>query len=191
MQEKFDEEGDKLDAESIRIAKIKYGLTEASKYTGLIAGEIEETKEEVVTAIPAIAGLAFDIGAPAKASVVFTAGRIKKILEYVGEGLSSAADYLDITQLETDIASAGVTDDLLVGYEFQHQAYEFELLYRKLIQSHFEFVQLKINRQRAIQKLRNVLAEGDRIQAERETFRQRAAALIQGYRTKDLTFRSF
>ncbi len=34
-------------------------------------------------------------------------------------------------------------------------------------------------------------AEGLRIQQSREVFRQRAAAIIQGYRTKDLAFRSF
>lgn len=36
-----------------------------------------------------------------------------------------------------------------------------------------------------------LLAEGDRIQQEREIFRQRAAAVIQGYRTRDAAFRIF
>jgi hypothetical protein len=38
---------------------------------------------------------------------------------------------------------------------------------------------------------RTLLAEGDRIQAEREIFRQRTAAIIQGYRTRDAAFRIF
>jgi hypothetical protein len=42
--------------------------------------------------------------------------------------------------------------------------------------------------QRAYQRL---IAEGDRIQAEREIFRQRAAAVIQGFRTRDAAFRVF
>ena len=36
-----------------------------------------------------------------------------------------------------------------------------------------------------------LVAEGDRIQQEREIFRQRAAAVIQGYRTRDAAFRIF
>ena len=36
-----------------------------------------------------------------------------------------------------------------------------------------------------------LLAEGERIQQEREVFRQRAAAVIQGYRTRDAAFRIF
>ncbi len=39
--------------------------------------------------------------------------------------------------------------------------------------------------------LQAMLAEGDRIQAERLQFRNRAAAMIQGYRTRDVAFRLF
>ncbi|MBI4662173.1 MAG: hypothetical protein HY735_25420 [Verrucomicrobia bacterium] len=38
---------------------------------------------------------------------------------------------------------------------------------------------------------RMVVSEGDRVQSERETFRRRAAAVIQGYRTRDAAFRIF
>jgi hypothetical protein len=39
--------------------------------------------------------------------------------------------------------------------------------------------------------LRTLLAEGERIQADRQAFRFRAAAAIQGYRTRDVAFRLF
>src|SRR4030095_6040256 len=41
----------------------------------------------------------------------------------------------------------------------------------------------------AQRKYRGLLAESDRIQAEREIFRNRTAAVIQGYRTRDAAFR--
>jgi prophage maintenance system killer protein len=43
----------------------------------------------------------------------------------------------------------------------------------------------------AQRKYRALLAEGDRIQQERQIFRQRAAAVIQGFRTRDAAFRIF
>ncbi len=43
----------------------------------------------------------------------------------------------------------------------------------------------------AQRKYRAMLAEGNRIQEERQIFRQRAAAVIQGYRTRDAAFRIF
>ncbi len=44
------------------------------------------------------------------------------------------------------------------------------------------------DKRRQVQAL---IAQGDRIQAEREVFRQRAAAVVQGYRTRDAAFRLF
>ncbi len=43
----------------------------------------------------------------------------------------------------------------------------------------------------AQRNLQSLLAEGDRIQAERQIFRQRAAAVVQGFRTRDAAFRIF
>jgi hypothetical protein len=40
-------------------------------------------------------------------------------------------------------------------------------------------------------EVRTLIAGGDRIQAERQVFRQRAAAVVQGYRTRDAAFRLF
>ncbi len=40
-------------------------------------------------------------------------------------------------------------------------------------------------------EVRALIAQGENIQAEREIFRQRAAAVIQGYRTRDAAFRIF
>ena len=40
-------------------------------------------------------------------------------------------------------------------------------------------------------KYKSLVAKGNRIQAEREVFRQRAAAVTQGFRTRDAAFRVF
>jgi hypothetical protein len=40
-------------------------------------------------------------------------------------------------------------------------------------------------------QVRTLIAQGDTIQAEREIFRKRSAALVQGYRTRDAAFRVF
>ena len=70
-------------------------------------------------------------------------------------------------------------------------AYEFEQTYRETVSQHNQFVELLANHQTAMQKVRNLQTAGDTIRLRRETLRQRAAAVINGYRTKDLTFRTF
>lgn len=82
-------------------------------------------------------------------------------------------------------------DAMGYSYEEKQRIYEFELLYRELLSAHFEVAQLATDFQRSNEALRNVLVEGQNVLADRESFRQRAAAGINGYRTKDLTFRAF
>jgi len=77
------------------------------------------------------------------------------------------------------------------SYEAKQRLYEFELLYRELLAAHFEVAHLATDYQRSNEALRNVLVEGQNVLTDRESFRQRAAAGINGYRTKDLTFRTF
>jgi len=43
----------------------------------------------------------------------------------------------------------------------------------------------------AKRRLQKLIADGDRIQVEREAFRRRSAAVVQGYRTRDAAFRLF
>ena len=53
------------------------------------------------------------------------------------------------------------------------------------------FAQRDNELQAAQQRLDALMAEGERLQTEREVFRQRAAAVIQGFRTRDAAFRIF
>jgi hypothetical protein len=57
--------------------------------------------------------------------------------------------------------------------------------------AHFEVAQRATDYQRATEQVRNVLADAGDILSLRETFRMRAAAKVTGYRTNDLTFRTF
>lgn len=70
-------------------------------------------------------------------------------------------------------------------------AYEYVNGWRDLAAQQNTLAQLVLEHQRKLQNVSNVIAKGERILAEREVFRQRAASIIQGYRTKDLTFRTF
>lgn len=85
---------------------------------------------------------------------------------------------IDLSKLQTNFAEKQMIHEFLLRYD------EFQT-------SQYKIAQILANYQTALEELRNVIAEGDIIFSERETFRKRAAAIIQGYRTKDLTFRAF
>jgi hypothetical protein len=88
-------------------------------------------------------------------------------------------------ELDETLAEAGFS------LEQKQAVYEFGILYRQVTTKAAGLMQLTIAHQQALQNVNNVLSSANRILAQREVFRQRAAAIIQGYRTKDLTFRLF
>ena len=70
------------------------------------------------------------------------------------------------------------------AYDFGKSVEEFQKHYAQIQALALAFDQTK-------REVRRLMAEGDRIQAERQAFRQHSAAIIQGYRTRDAAFRVF
>ena len=104
-------------------------------------------------------------------------------------GIGSQIAGASADKLASDVA------DELANLQFRQEviqlAYEFDVVYQEVITHTSEIAQLALAHQRALENVNNVIAKGLRILADREIFRQRAAAIVQGYRTKDLTFRLF
>ncbi len=81
--------------------------------------------------------------------------------------------------------------DILGQYTDRQVVYEFQLRYREAAMAHYEVAQNAAKLQRAAEAVNRQLSEGNRLLAERALFRQRAAAVVQGYRTRDVVFRTF
>ena len=141
--------------------------------------------------VPKVFGLANDGLAPARGAIMM-AGLIPYTLL-----TSFATD----SQIDANSANRGIErmfvefdanlEKIRFPYEQRQQYYEYELLYRELMAAHFEVAQRATDYQRANEQVRNVLADAGDILSLRETFRMRAAAQVTGYRTNDLTFRTF
>lgn len=157
----------------------------------LLGSGIQDSGEAIAEFFPKLFGFSNDATAPARGVVMLTtlvAGGVVRALGVVSEAGAGAAD-IDILdqqqQLDLYLSEAGFT------IEEKQAVYEFGILYRQVTTHANELMQITISHQRALQNVNNVLAKGLRILEQREVFRQRAAAIIQGYRTKDLTFRIF
>jgi len=170
---------------------IKNGLESTER--GMQAGVegIYKLSNSLAEFFPRVMGLANDTTAQIRAAIIsngtalsasLTAGRLGVL---VGAGVIG-------TQIENVRTT---TQERLVRLGFDYQkaqvAYEYELQLRELDGGFREVAALAAKLQAATAHLRNVIAEGERVRAERESFRRRAAALVQGYRTQDLAFRTF
>ena len=150
-----------------------------------------ETGNAVATFFPEVFGLANDVTAPSRGAVKVGFLATYNVLKAsaLGFGLGAKSLEKDIEKIFLDYEET--IEALGYNYEEKQQIYEFEQLYRELLSAHFEVANLATEYQRSNEALRNVLVEGQNLLADRESFRQRAAAGINGYRTKDLTFRTF
>ena len=158
--------------------------------------EVAETAEIVVESLPKsfVSGLAIggDLTSPVRAAkeaseavavtallrIRFAATAIQKSLEYATE---TAAEWTEYSQIHPEEWNQELRDAM-------------GELRDKLYGMNNRFMTINARLQElddAKRKYRTLVAEGDRIQAEREIFRQRTAAIIQGYRTRDAAFRIF
>lgn len=180
-------DGDKI--EELRYAQASLELV--SEGMDVVGDYLNSLGEPVKEFIPQVVGFSTDSFAPVRGSTwiaLMTAGHYIKGQAAV---LNAAAKFTEVEQekfsrtMDQAIAAYGFT------YEQAHVVYECELLLRNTITEMQRIVQLATAVQRTDSRVHNLLATGESIQADRETFRQRAAAKIQRYRTKDLTFRTF
>ncbi len=165
-------------------------ITEHTKNT--IEVGINTTKEALPSSF--IAGLAAggDLTAPAKAAmsaagvVVTEVTDWTKILTYIGVSAFGFAN---------DTVNRWLQFDVLAPMEWQQELRgSVADLGNTLNDLNDQLIvinqQLRVYED-AQRKYRALLAEGDRIQEEREIFRKRSAAVVQGYRTRDAAFRLF
>jgi hypothetical protein len=155
------------------------------------ADSLKNAAGSVIEFMPQVNGLANDMTSSFR-------GSIKAVSVGASTGLSVYAALAKIAAKVVESEQNKIrkeADVLIRDYGFNYQqaqvAYEYQRLFNEMLLGYYEIDQLATDYQRSLQRLTNLIAEGDRIKAEREIFRQRAASLIQGYRTKDLTFRTF
>ena len=157
-----------------------------------IANEVYRSPLEILKeALPRVLGLANDPFAGARAAFeakqktanLFT-NRVKTAIEIARKGFELAGTNLErLTEIENlDIAwsreNAQLVTDLKAGWE------DLEDGTRAVDQALRSYDD-------AERKLRMLTHEASRIMDEREVFRKKASAIIQGFRTKDFGFRAF
>ncbi len=191
VEEKQGEISGAAAAEELRLAKVKHALTASGEVMMQAADAIEQFADKITEFFPKVVGLATDTTSVVRGEILVGSLMVSRGMMGVGTALLQGAERQDLILLELQQKADDAVGALASDYALKQFAYEYEQLYRKMVASHFEIAHLATNLQRSAERVRNVVAEGNRVQADRETFRQRAAAIVQGYRTKDLTFRTF
>ena len=166
-------------------------LAIASQVMGTSADLIHGIFDSVASGVPDVIGFSNDALSGVEAT-------ISNIGVVVGFALKFAAIATGGAAIGTDSAKDKAIEnlpyslgDILGQYPDRQVVYELQLRYREAAMAHYEVAQNAANFQRAAEAVNRQLSEGNRLLAERSLFRQRAAAVVQGYRTRDVVFRTF
>ncbi|MFD2302851.1 hypothetical protein ACFSYE_06745 [Roseibacillus ishigakijimensis] len=167
------------------------GLEYIKKKFVTVERTIDESFLAVRLAFPESVGVSPDITSAARAAALASA-ITTKIPTTFGEdamdmaltALEKAHEQFEIfienekTLLERDDALRELITDMLNQYrEVLARIYEVDAAY--------------VEYRRAVEGYNTLVADGETILRLRETFRKRAAATVQGYRTRDVAFRAF
>jgi hypothetical protein len=174
-----------------RLRLIQAALSAVAQLAKVAGDSFKDAAGSVAEFPPTVVGFANDPSSAVRGTIKVAGSTGAKIAAGVAAVATNSAKYLQAQQDGRQKEADQIVAELGFTYQQAQVAYEYEVLYRELVQSHFEIAQLATNLQRSLQRVNNLMAEGERLKAEREIFRQRAAGLIQGYRTRDLTFRTF
>jgi hypothetical protein len=189
------------DAANASAGKLQIAAQAASVAATILdffAGEVEDhaaTTKELSDALaecfPIVSGIDNDATSAARSALKAQATAASSAYaEYAlyakltAAGLNMTADNLN-----------GQADGIMGQYDWDNQdkqhVVEFERLLNQILATEYAIASRLADLQRANERVSQILAEGAHILDEREIFRQRAAAVIQGYRTRDLTYRAF
>ena len=185
----------KSQKEVFALQAVVASLNATGEALDLLADFTEKAGESIAEFFPRIVVVGLAVGtdptSPMRGAAKFLAANVSNIakISAVASRTAASATELAINKNEQ------VLEKEMMALDFSQEeiqlAYEYTNNWRDTTSHANALAQLTLAHQRALQNVSNVIAKGNRLLADREVFRQRAAAIIQGYRTKDLTFRTF
>lgn len=193
-----------LASHALRSSTSSTAFTEIKRIDGVIANlerksADSEAGAEISTLLaealseypPTVLGLSTDATSSARAVVKLVGAISFTAAKYNAIGIAASARDQEKNLLNTELDLEQELAKLEFSLEARQAAYELQAQYNEYAGITRDLYTYTLDYQRSLEKVRTVLAQGDRLQIERELFRQRAAAIIQGYRTRDLSFRLF
>jgi hypothetical protein len=171
------------------------GYAIANKVLETVAGYAEEIQAATAEALPKnlVFGLSTggDLMSPARGALYVAMAVVKQVLlsadtgAFMGTTSFQAARQSELADSRDDVLGLERAQELKQSIVDLGAAL-------KQVQGGFILINEALRRlDDARRGYQGLVAQGDRIQAERMVFRQRSAALIQGFRTRDAAFRIF
>lgn len=170
---------------------LRQQLLNTSDIANVLGDGLLDFAEAMSEFLPEEVGFSNDVTSAGRGAIKLVGVIGSQIEYYLGLYASSQAGIIEAENLERSMTLDEDLEEVGFGYQDRQAIYEFSLLLNEVVDSMYAVISAAAAYQNATERVRNTIARGDRLLSERQLFRLRAAAIINGYRTRDLTFRTF
>jgi hypothetical protein len=173
------------------LRKTASDLEVASSVMDATAQMVLELVDATEEGVPKVVGFSTDVLAGIKIPIGYIGAGIWLAAKISSIAMAGAA--IDLNSEKDRVAENLPVElaEIMGSYEDAQVGFELQLRFREASVAHYEVAQSAAKLQAANESVGRALNEANRILAERTLFRQRAAAVVQGYRTRDVVFRTF
>jgi hypothetical protein len=175
---------------------VKFAADQGITWGELLYELSDKGQEAAKEAVPkvTIAGMAVggDFLSAVRATVTLGQAATKGAWDAIKQGIKSAVEaYENATATANEVTQFHSIEVTEWNQTLRESVYELDMQLGNVQASLYTIYGKLQTLTAAYESYRSAVAKGDRIQAEREVFRRRAAAVVQGYRTRDAAFRIF
>ena len=163
-------------------------LAEATEKT---KQDVESIAASIIANFPDVSGLSNDVTAPAEAAILFQAYAANQAISSTDFAAKRAEAIADIVFYVAGQTLEKLNLSLDEEKHWRAQVADLNAAYREARGAWRDVDAKQIAYIRALEAFRVEENNGDTVRGQREVYRKRAAAIVQGYRTRDVAFRSF
>ena len=179
----------KKSREAAEISNASFNISLSAAAFGITADYISALSEAFAEGLPKAIGFSNDVTSVGRSLALLagTSGGFARDL--LGLAAETKAALMDAKAANLEGQAQAFIDDFNQETGNRQHVAEFERLYAQMLSTAFDMNRRLTEVQQASERVSQLYGEANQILAERESFRTRAAAVVQGYRTRDVVYR--
>ena len=171
------------------IANASFNLTLSAAAFGLTETYVSDLAAAFAEAAPTSVGFSNDVTSVVRAFSLFGGATASYARALLGLAVETKAALMDSKAADLEGKAQAFLDDFNNETANKQHVAEFERLYSQMLSTAFDMNRRMTELQAATERVSQIYGDANRILSERESFRIRAAAVVQGYRTRDVVYR--
>ena len=178
-----------LSDEATSVRNAAFALTSAASAAGVLFEYIGALGEATAEVLPTAIGLSADVTAPARGAIRISAETLGLVSGLVSLTSEIGSALLEMKAANLDADAEALYEEYGRTTAAKKHIVELERLYDEVLATGYDITSRLAELQRASENVARILSTAAHLQTEIETFRKRTAAVIQGFRTRDVVYR--